>query len=589
MAIRLRSVALVSTISVGLLCPSPFCRAQEADTEKTPAAEAPAESEEKPAAEEADGDEPEEHLSGTEVYNRMLPSTVWIKIDYTQDGQAWERYGTGWVYDIDRRLVVTNEHVVHGYDHLDAFLPQEIDGELQNDPTWYKQSGNKYSGKVIDRSTALDLALVQLDALPDNAVALKLAEKSPLPGERLFAIGGKPAGSEGLWIMGTGEVRQVYRRSHANGHFARIVESQLPSNGGNSGGAVVNDRCQVVAVVEGEMLNATLVRMFIDVNEVRGYLEQCDPLVEPVTAADFETRGARRHNEARYDVAIADYSAALRMEPKMASAMLNRGWAYFLKEDYETAKADFDAALKVDPELVSAYAGRGTSDREMGNYKAAIKDLTEALRRDATDADTYERRAKCYVLMGQHEKALKDRNQAVSLAHEHIDYLNGRGQTLRALKRFTEAQKDFEKAISLNPQRSDCYYELGYVYFDQEQYPQARMFFDMAVQRDSKAPQYFSMRGMSNYRLQQYEAAIADYNQALALKPDTPHYYWNMAYSYWGLDRYAESAQMYTEYIRLKPDEAKAYKERADVYDAMNRGDLAAKDRATAKRLSSGK
>ena len=159
----------------------------------------------------------------------------------------------------------------------------------------------------------------------------------------------------------------------------------------------------------------------------------------------------------------------------------------------------------------------------------------------------------------------------------------------RALKRFTEAQKDFEKAISLNPQRSDCFYELGYVFFDQELYMQARMFFDMAVQRDSKTPQYFSMRAMSNYRLQQYEAAIADYNQALALKPDTPHYYWNMAYSYWDLDRYAECAQMYTEYIRLMPDEAKAYEERAEVWDAMNRADLAAKDRAKAKRLGGAK
>ena len=68
-------------------------------------------------------------------------------MEYVQDGMNWERYGTGWVYDIDRRLVVTNEHVVHGHDHLDAFLPQEVDGELQHDPKWYKQSGKKFAGE----------------------------------------------------------------------------------------------------------------------------------------------------------------------------------------------------------------------------------------------------------------------------------------------------------------------------------------------------------------------------------------------------------------------------------------------------------
>ena len=185
MAMRLYCVALVSVISIGLFGTSPICYAQEGDAENTPPAEAPAESEEKPAVEEPATEEPEVHYSGTEVYNHMLPSTVWLKIDYVEDGMNWERYGTGWVYDVDRRLVVTNEHVVHGYDHFDGYLPQEVDGELQNDPNWYKQSGTKYSGKVIDRSTALDLALIQFDALPDNAVALKLAEKSPLPGERL--------------------------------------------------------------------------------------------------------------------------------------------------------------------------------------------------------------------------------------------------------------------------------------------------------------------------------------------------------------------------------------------------------------------
>jgi tetratricopeptide (TPR) repeat protein len=95
------------------------------------------------------------------------------------------------------------------------------------------------------------------------------------------------------------------------------------------------------------------------------------------------------------------------------------------------------------------------------------------------------------------------------------------------------------------------------------------------------------MRAMSSYRMEQYDAAIADYNQALALKPDTPHYYWNLAYAYWGLDRYAECAQAYTEYIRLKPDESAGYSERAEVYEAMGRNDLAAKDKATANRLKS--
>lgn len=573
MAMRLTVVALVSLISFALLSQSRICAADETANKEKPAAEAPA------------AEAPVKQLSSTEVYNEMLPATCWLKIDYLNNGVPWEKYGTGWVYDVERRLIVTNEHVVHGYDTIFAYFPETVDGELQHDPDWYRKNGKKFTGKVIDRSTSLDLALVQLDGVPDNAVALKMAEKSPLPGERLFVLGGLPAGSEGLWIMGTGEVRQVYRRSHANGHLARVVETQVPTNGGNSGGAVVNDRLQVVAVVEGEMLKATLVRMFIDVNEVRDYLAECDPLIDPASAADFETRAARRHDEHRYDQAIADYSAALKLEPKRTSAIINRGWVYFWKKDYETAKADFEAAIKIDPEDREAYAGRGTCKRELGDYKAAIVDLTEAIRRDGAVANDYERRAKCYVALEEHEKALKDRNQAVQLAPDDVDYLLSRGQSFRALKRYSEAQKDMEKAISLNPQNSVGYYELGHVYMDQKQYPQARMFFDMAVQRIADAPEYFSMRGIANLRMEQNEQAIADLNQAIRLKPDTSYYYWNVGIAYWNLDRFEESAQAYSDYIRLDPDERKGYEERADVYDQMDRADLAAQDRATAKKL----
>jgi tetratricopeptide (TPR) repeat protein len=581
---RLSHFALIALVVTNAFYAQSVCRGDETTTATTAGPEAPA-IENEQAADEASTKQPAKSMAGTEVYQHMLPSTVWLKLDYMENGQPWERYGTGWVYDIDRRLVVTNEHVVHNYDTMDAFLPQEVDGELQNDPNWYKSSGTKYVAKVIDRSTKLDLALLQLDALPDNAVALKLADKSPLPGERLFVIGGKPAGSEGLWIMGTGEVRQVYRRTHALGHLARIVETQLPTNGGNSGGAVVNDRCEVVAVVEGEMLKATLVRMFIDVNEVRDYLAQCDPLVEPATAEDFESRAARRQDELRYDQAASDYSAALKLEPKRTSAMVNRGWVYYWKEDYETAKADFEAVLKIDPEEREAYSGRGTCIRELGDYKAAIKDLTEAIRRDGTIAGDYERRAKCYAALEEHEKALKDRTQAITLEPENVDYLLSHGQTLRALKRYSEAQKDMEKAISLNPQRSDSFYELGHVYYAQEMYPQARMFFDMAVQRDSRWPQYFDMRGLSSAAMAQYDQAIADYNQAIQLAPEKPLYRWNLAIAYWNSDRVPESGQAYSEYIRLQPDDPAGYEERAEVYDYLQRPDLAEQDRAHAKKL----
>jgi tetratricopeptide (TPR) repeat protein len=573
-------VALVGYF-IGLSQPVPIS-AQESIEEAAVAGGDASDSTSSPSA----SSDPPRGLSATEVFNRMLPSTCWIRLEWMEGDVPHTSWGTGWVYDIGRRLVVTNEHVIDGRDTATIYFPQEVDGELQHNPQWYVSSGERFHGEVIDRSTARDLALIQLDGLPENAVALALADKSPSSGERIFALGGLPEGSEGLWIMSTGEVRQVYRRSHANRHFARVVETQLPTNRGNSGGAVVNDRLDVVAVVEGHQTDARLVSIFIDVSEVRDFLNEAVPLAEPANATDFETRASRRFDESRYHQAIADYTDALKIDPKLASAMMNRGWAYLLIEDYETARADFAAALKVDPELRGAYEGRGTCFRELGNYDAAIQDLTEAIRRDSNEADAYERRAKCYIAQEEHAKALKDRNRTVELEPDNTDYLMQRAQTLRALKQFDAAQADLQKAISLDPARSQGYYELGWVLLDKQDYPQARFFFDLAVQRDNTDVSSAYMRGIASFEMEQYEPAMADFAWVVQKHPDRPHYQWYLGQCLWALDRNAEAAQVFTTYIKLRSDIPTGYEMRAEVYEALGEEDLAAKDRAMVSRLN---
>jgi tetratricopeptide (TPR) repeat protein len=554
---------------------------QAAAATNEPVAEVPTE-----AAAVVESAEPEKPLSAVEVFQEMLPSTAWIRVTWSDDaGNSYYRMGTGWIYDIEKRLVVTNEHVVHDFDDFTVYFPQTVDGELVHDPNWYLENGEPFSATAIDRDTERDLAILQLDALPETAVALELAEKSPVAGERVFALAALPEGSEGLWIMTSGEVRQVYRRSHANNHFARVVETQLPTNRGNSGGAVVNDRLKVVAVVEGHMIEARLVSMFIDVNEIRAYLAEVASLVAPDTVAEFETRASRRYDEGRYDQAIADYTAALRIDPQLTSAMVNRGWAYSLKQDYETARADFDAALKLDPEMRGAYSGRGTCFREQGDYPTAIRDFTEAIRRDPEDADTYERRAKCYHELGRFDEALKDRNRAVELAADWQVYLLGRGQTLRLLKRFDESRRDFEKAIALDPSKSENYYELGHVYYDQGKNEQAAMFFTMAHERDPSVTAYLNMRGMARSNMEQYADAAADYSEAVRLAPNRSLYYWQLGMAMWNLERYQESLDCFSKYIELVPENPAGYKERADVYDELGQAAAAEADREKFRQL----
>jgi hypothetical protein len=127
-----------------------------------------------------------------------------------------------------------------------------------------------YPGVVIARDPKTDLALIRLERLPDNAIALKLARESAGPGERVHSVG-SPGSSDALWVYTSGTVRQVYHKKWM-GHEAKVLETQSPTNRGDSGGPLVNDRGELVGVTQGANLGGQLMSLFIDVSEVRALL-----------------------------------------------------------------------------------------------------------------------------------------------------------------------------------------------------------------------------------------------------------------------------------------------------------------------------
>ena len=56
---------------------------------------------------------------------------------------------------------------------------------------------------------------------------------------------------------------------------------------------------------------------------------------------------------------MADYSEAIRLDPKSAVAFNNRGNVYFRKGDFDRAIADYDEAVRLDPKNALAFCNRG--------------------------------------------------------------------------------------------------------------------------------------------------------------------------------------------------------------------------------------
>jgi S1-C subfamily serine protease len=219
-----------------------------------------------------------------QVYEKTLHSTAWVVSPLPKDRVS---SGTGTLVDARKKWVLTNYHVVEDRDKVLVFFPSYQGGKSISDPRFYVGKNIErlaISGKVINRDKKRDLALIELKSLPAGVPELPLALQSVRPGETVHAIGNSgytgPNAESVLWRYSRGEVRQVYKtkfkaKAQGGGSVdveAVMVETQAPTNPGDSGGPVVNSKGELVGVTQSHDLKLRLVSFSVDVQEVKAFL-----------------------------------------------------------------------------------------------------------------------------------------------------------------------------------------------------------------------------------------------------------------------------------------------------------------------------
>ena len=180
---------------------------------------------------------PPSELSVDQIYNKTLRSLVWV---VSKTGK-----GSGVLIDGELKLAVTNHHVVKDKDsgeviEVAVFFPaRDKRGVLIDDRNFYLNKDNlrilsrlgyATTGRVIAQDPKIDLAIVQLDGLPDTAqeIAHNLSYPTHLYMNKpdQVQIFGNPGGLK-LWKW-------------AAGFFQNVDQGMIKINAGiykgNSGG-----------------------------------------------------------------------------------------------------------------------------------------------------------------------------------------------------------------------------------------------------------------------------------------------------------------------------------------------------------------
>jgi S1-C subfamily serine protease len=238
------------------------------------------------------------------VYARTVKSTVIVETP--------KALGAGTLIDAKERLIVTANHVVGDDKEVNVYFAA-VDEENRPITALKHYVANQerlaVRGTVVAQVERCDLALIQLTRLPEGVVAAPLAARSAQPGQEVHILGHSSILRGAVFnYSGNGKIRNVVDLKlditilNAEGRpkrtfEGRIVETTILSREGDSGGPVVNNAGELVAVVSGSVggpvnkdkdANEVQVNMDIDVSEVKAMLKDAGfnvPANTPVAKA----------------------------------------------------------------------------------------------------------------------------------------------------------------------------------------------------------------------------------------------------------------------------------------------------------------
>lgn len=169
----------------------------------------------------------------TNLYQRVSPGVVAIRTTFENGGGQ----GSGFVFDRQGHIV-TNYHVVENAEKIEVSF----------------STGFKVRGEVIGTDLDSDLAVIKVNAPPEELHPLTLGNSDEvLVGQMVVAVG-NPFGLSGTMTLGIvsakGRSLESLRQSSTGGIFVAgdIIQTDASINPGNSGGPLLNINGEVIGI-----------------------------------------------------------------------------------------------------------------------------------------------------------------------------------------------------------------------------------------------------------------------------------------------------------------------------------------------------
>ena len=278
----------------------------------------------------------------------------------------------------------------------------------------------------------------------------------------------------------------------------------------------------------------------LSLEDYRGAEQDCNNALSrnPFVVNCYQVRGLARVYQAKYDDAISDFRAGLRLEPDNVSLRHNLILCLARSDRKDEAIKAADTLLASSPKYAPAMAMRSDLLWEQGDSTGALEWVNKAL-----DVNKYD-----------------------------ADMLHHRGVMLARLERYEEAEQDMDRAIYLDPTSSGAYITRAMVRYFRDNLNGALSDYDMSIMIDPASVTGHYNRGNLRAQIGDDNRAIEDFDMVIDAEPDNL-----LAIFYRGMLRentgdYRGAEQDMTRVLEEYPQFIQGYQIRSEVREKL--GDL---------------
>lgn len=162
--------------------------------------------------------------------------------------------------------------------------------------------------------------------------------------------------------------------------------------------------------------------------------------------------------------AVEDYTRALKRDPKMVDALVNRGYVENDMQNAEQAAQDFHDALKLAPNDGVAHLGLAFSELQLHHGKAALDEVDTAEKLLGESGATHLARATAFREQRLLLKAEKEYRAALKYAPRDLKLQLALADTEYYLRRYRGAIDTLNQALALSPDDPYIYAQMAHAH-----------------------------------------------------------------------------------------------------------------------------